>query len=334
MRIAYAARQVEGLQVIYLDAKGETKRDEEASEDNAARFVACMRQAGAANIRVFPAISYNGWLGDPVALKKRLLSVIDYTASPYYGDAAANALELALPATQTLRNSRDFIANLDLKRLQEIHKDDPVQYRRVKQLDKQLLQQVEMRYQVFFDAMRGQLDGPLSYQDADAVYLRVRGFALRAEAPRLGRFLVSDFLRYIESRRKAGLLTLFIIDEVNALRLREELGSLFEQCRSFGGCLVISAQGYHALGPTDIAKRILDSCSTCVVHSCSDPGPILERVGKRFTVETTWIESDEDGAAPRRNIRAGLASPALDTPYHDGVFSLWRYFGEFLVRGG
>ena len=188
-----------------------------------------------------------------------------------------------------------------LDRLKAIYKDDPHQYQRVLQLDKDLLQQVEMRYQVFFRAVRGTLDGTLDYGDADAVYLRVQGFVLRNEAPRLGRFLVSDFMHYIAERRRTGTETLFVIDEFGALRMREETSILFEQVRSFGGCLVIAAQGYAALGPPEHARRILDSCSTYVLHACSDPLPIIERAGKRLRLDTSWSE-DEEGI-PKRHMR-------------------------------
>src|SRR6266496_1075810 len=199
-RAAYGARKVYHQQVIYLDAKGETKREDEQGEDNAARFVATMQAAGAANVLVFPALHYHGWHGTPVELKNRLLSVIDFSESAYYGDVAANALDLALSAPTTPRGSSHFLANLRLDRLKAIYKDDPLQYRRVLALDKRLFAQVEMRYQVFFSAMAGQLDGTLDFANADAVYLRVRGFTLRNEAPRLGRFLVSDFMHYIAER--------------------------------------------------------------------------------------------------------------------------------------
>jgi hypothetical protein len=181
-RNAYGARLVYHQQVVYLDAKGETKREDEAGEDNAARFVATMQAAGAKNILVFPALYYHGWHGTPAELKNRLLSVIDYGESAFYGDVAANALDLALSAPTTPRSSAHFLANLQYDRLRAIYANDPPQYRRVLALDKHLLAQVEMRYQVFFSAMAGQLDGTLDYANADAVYLRVRGFALRAEA--------------------------------------------------------------------------------------------------------------------------------------------------------
>jgi len=301
LRAAYGAHKIYRQQVIYLDAKGETKREDEQGQDNAARFVATMRAAGAESIQVFPSTYYNGWHGTPAELKNRLLSVIDFSESAYYGDVAAHALDLALNAPTTPRSSTHFLANLRYDRLKAIYKNDALRYRHVLALDKHLLEQVEMRYQVFFNAMDGQLDGTLDYANADAVYLRVRGFTLRNEAPRLGRFLISDFMHYIAERRLAGVQTLFIIDEFNALRMREETSILFEQVRSFGGNLLISAQGYAGLGPHEYAERILDACSTYILHACSDPGPISRRAGKRFFIETSWSE-DEDGIQ-RRHLR-------------------------------
>jgi hypothetical protein len=301
LRIAYGARKVYHRQVIYLDAKGETKREDEKQEDNAARFVAAMHAAGAKSVYVFPALHYNGWQGTAQELKNRLLAVVDYSESPFYGDVAANALDLALGAPTTPRSSSHFLANLRYDRLKAIYKDDPQKLQRVLALDKHLLAQVEMRYQVFFSAVAGQLDGKLDYADADAVYLRVRGFTLHNEAPRLGRFFVMDFIYYLAERRRPGIKTLFIIDEFNALRMREETSILFEQARSFGGNLLISAQGYAGLGPHEYAERILDACPTHVLHACSDPGPVARRAGKKFFLDISWSE-DEEGI-PRKHIR-------------------------------
>ena len=203
-RCAYGAYKVYRLQVIYLDAKGESKRAEEQEGDNAARFVATMQAAGARSIKVFPSSYYHGWQGTPTELQNRLLAVIDFSESQFYGDVAANAVFLALHTPTTPRNSNHFLPNLHPDRLKESYKDDPRLYERVLRLDKHLLAQVRMRYEVFFNAVRGQLDGELTYEDADAVYLRVRGFTLRQEAPRLGRFLVYDFMHYIAERRRSG----------------------------------------------------------------------------------------------------------------------------------
>jgi hypothetical protein len=327
-RMAYGAYKVYRQQVVYLDIKGETKREDEQGQDNAARFVATMQAAGAKTVYVFPSLYYHGWQGTPQELKNRLLSVIDFSESAYYGDVAANVLDLALGAPTTPRHSRHFLANLNYERLKAVYQNDPDQYRRVLALDKHLLQQVEMRYQVFFSAMAGQLDGTLDYASADAVYLRVRGFTLRAEAPRLGRFLVADFMHYIAERRKPGVQTLFIIDEFNALRMREETSILFEQVRSFGGNLVISAQGYAGLGPYEYAERILDACSTYILHACSDPGPVARRAGKKFFLEVSWSE-DEEGI-PRKHIRPKYdwRIPETAVIQQEEGQAFWSYHGR------
>src|SRR5260370_25196024 len=105
-----------------------------------------MRAAGAQNIKVFPSIYYNGWLGSPAELKNRLLSVIDSSESAYYGDVATNGLDLALSARITPRSSRDFLANLDYDRLIQLYRGDRLNYPRVLKLHTKLLKAAEMRY--------------------------------------------------------------------------------------------------------------------------------------------------------------------------------------------
>lgn len=326
-RLAYGACKAYNMQVIFLDAKGQTKREEEEGEDSAVRFVATMRAAGARTIKVFPSLYYNGWQGNAIELKNRLLSIIDTSESAYYGDVASNALDLALHAPTTPRNSSHFLANLQYERLKAIYAHVPNQYQRVLNFDKDLLKQVLMRYQVFFQAMDGQLDGTLDYASADAVYLRVRGFTLRDAAPRLGRFLIYDFMHYIAERRRAGLSTLFIIDEFNALRMREESSILFEQARSFGASLVISAQGYAGLGAPEYANRILDACSTYILHACSDPFQITRRAGKRTKQDTSWNE-DEEGIVKQtlRNVQVWRVPENAVLQQQEGQ-AYWIYRG-------
>src|SRR5260370_29354072 len=327
-RAAYGAYKAYRRQVIHVDVKGNKKRDDEESEDNAARSVAAMRAAGAQTIKVFPALYYNGWQGSSVELKNRLLSVIDYSESAYYGDVAANALDLALSAQPTPRSSRHFLANLQFERLKQLHKGDPFQYHRVLSLNQKLLKEVEMRYQVFFSAMAGTLDGTLDYADADAVYLRVRGFVLSKEAPRLGRFLVSDFMHYIAVRRRAGVQTLLVIDEFNALSMREAPSVLFEQVRDFGGCVIISSQGYTGLGPREYADRILDACSTYVLHACSDPLPVSKRAGKRWKLETAYTEDEEGNPRPHHRLRHDWRVPETAVMQQDEGQAFWIYKGR------
>jgi hypothetical protein len=327
-RAEYGGHKVYRRQVIHIDAKGNTKKDDEESEDSAARFVATMRAAGAQAIKVFPSTYYNGWLGSPAELKNRLLSVVDSSESAYYGDVLTNALDLALCAQPTPRHSRHFLANLDFDRLVALYRGDRFNYQRVLKLNKKLLKEVEMRYQVFFAAMAGTLDGTLDYADADAVYLRVRGFVLSKEAPRLGRFLVSDFMHYIAERRRPGVQTLLVIDEFNALSMREAPSVLFEQVRDFGGCVIISSQGYTGLGPREYADRILDACSTYVLHACSDPLPVSKRAGKRWKLETTYTEDEEGNPHPHHRLRHDWRVPETAVMQQDEGQAFWIYKGR------
>ena len=185
-----------------------------------------------------------------------------------------------------------------------------------------------MRYQVFFATMAGQLDGTLDYAEAEAVYLRVRGFVLRDEAPRLGRFLVSDFMHYIAERRRAGVQTLLIIDEFNALRMREETSVLFEQVRDFGGSVIISSQGYAGLGPREYADRILDACSTYILHACSDPFEVSKRAGKRWKLETTFSEDEEGNSRQHHRLRYDWRVPESAVMQQEEGQAFWIYKGR------
>jgi hypothetical protein len=60
-----------------------------------------MRLVGAERVMLFPHTYYNSWQGTPTESKNRLLSVIDYSESAYYGNVAANALDLASFAPNT-----------------------------------------------------------------------------------------------------------------------------------------------------------------------------------------------------------------------------------------
>ncbi len=282
LRLAYGARKVYGRQIIFIDAKGDER------QETAARFVAAMRAAGAQRIRMFPATYYDGWKGSAVDLFNRLISVIDYSESRYYGDVAADVLRLVLNApTGVPRSSQQLLDTMTYRRLMEVYKRTP-QVTAVASLDRQLLNQVLMRYRVFFGAMNGQLDGTLGFEDADAVYVMIKGFTLRDEAPRLGRFLALDFAHYVAARKPPDVHALLIIDEFNALRMRDEASFLFEEARSFGAGLIISSQSYAGLGRRDYAERMLGAGNTYILHRCSDPEEIAKRAGRKPRIQANW----------------------------------------------
>lgn len=282
LRLAYGARKTYGYQVIYIDAKGDLQAD------TPARFLAAMRAAGARSARMFPATYYNGWRGSARDLYNRLMAVIDYSESRYYGDVAADVVRLSLNSPAGVpRSSQDLLSLMSFKGLMAVYKGTP-QVATIASLDKKLLNQVAMRYRVFFNAVEKQLDGTLGYEDADALYVQIKGFTLRDEAPRLGRFLVLDFAHYLSERKSRGVRTLLLIDEVNALRVRDEMSILFEQARSFGAGIAISSQSYAGLGQKEFAERMLGAANTFILHQCSDPEEIAKRAGRQPIVRANW----------------------------------------------
>src|SRR5439155_22913121 len=71
-----------GWDVHVLDAKGDPA--------TAARFAGLCQAYGIA-AKMFPAEPYDGWRGDPAALRNRLARVVDYS-EPYYADGARDLL--------------------------------------------------------------------------------------------------------------------------------------------------------------------------------------------------------------------------------------------------
>jgi hypothetical protein len=297
LRFAFAARRTYGCQVTYIDAKGDTRAD------TPARFFAVMRKAGAANLRMFPASYYNGWRGSARDLYNRLLSIIDYSESAFYGDVAADVIRLAVYAPQGVpRSSQQFLSRLDLNTLKALYKGRP-ESRAVSKLERDRVNTVAMRYRVFFGALAGQLDGTLGYEDTDACYVQVQGFALRDEAARLGRFLAVDYAHYLAERKPRALRSLLIIDEVQSLRMSNELSTLFEQGRSFGGSCLIASQSVAAIGDPRMVDRILGAANTYVLMKCSDPEPIAERAGRTPTIQSNWAVNTGGIATARGSMR-------------------------------
>lgn len=286
LRFAYSAKKVYRKQVIYIDAKGDER------QDTPARFFAAMKAAGAQRVRMFPSTYYDGWRGSAEQIYNRLMAVIDYSESSYYGDVAADAVRLAVsPPSGPPKSGQEFVARLHIGNLKALYKNS-AKSSVISSLDPDLMRQVQMRYRVFFNAVGETLDGTLSYEDADALYIRIAGFTLRDEAPRLARFLALDYAHYVDSRKPRDVETLLIIDEYNNLRMGQNGTILFEQSRTFGSSVLVASQSVSGLGNQDARNRLLDSANTYVLLRCSDPEPIAIRAGKKTTVRSNWLVRD------------------------------------------
>jgi hypothetical protein len=276
LRIAALVRKYYNWQIIYLDLKGDPQAQQ--------RFVAAMNTIPNTRIHSFPASQYDGWRGNNNALYNKLMGIQDFS-EPYYKSITSKMLRLALNApTGTPRNSKEFLANLDLDTLRKAYKGHPEE--KQLEMEKRLAAGVNDRYWSFFASLEGKLDGDIAYEDADALYILVEGLALREEAKSLGRFLIEDFVNYVPTRKAPGTMTLLLVDEISTLDLNAEGFSTFEKARSYGASIIASAQTYEGLGP--YRERISGSSHLILLHRCNDPDEIVQRAGRKQQINANW----------------------------------------------
>src|SRR5581483_7509803 len=246
----------EGMDVHVLDAKGDPA--------TAARFAGLCAAYGVTPRR-FPDEPYDGWRGDPAALRNRLARIIDYT-EPYYADGARDLLAHLVDGPGGPPRSLPALlaalagANLD-------------------GLDPAVRRGTLARYRAFAAAAAGSLDGTWAYEDTRASYLLLDGVALGDDAPRLARYLVEDFAHYAAARKPPNRRALLLVDEFSALRL-PNAAALVERLRSFGAGIVIAAQSPEGLhDDAREAARLLAAAATVIAHRVAGPDPVVTRAG-------------------------------------------------------
>jgi hypothetical protein len=246
----------QGLDVHVLDAKGDPA--------TAARFVGLCATYGV-DAKMFPDEAYDGWRGDPAALRNRLARIIDYT-EPYYADGARDLLaHLVDGPGGPPRSLPALLAALAGATLDG--------------LDPAVRRGTLARYRAFAAAAAGSLDGTWAYEDTRASYLLLDGVALGDDAPRLARYLVEDFAHYAAARKPPDRRALLLVDEFSALRL-PNAAALVERLRSFGAGIVIAAQSPEGLhDDAREADRLLGAAATLIAHRIANPDPIVTRAG-------------------------------------------------------
>lgn len=271
LRLATIAARY-GMQVIFLDLKG--------SKQTAAQFVAAMRSAGLARIKVFPREAYDGWRGDADAIYNRLMALADPGTHPYYARVDSTLVSLAVRAPcGPPRSSRDFLLRLNAGWLKHAYAGTQYWYeqRTIRKVQSHI-DATSLAYDGFFGAVGGWLDGTFACEDGDAVYIGLDGNALREQAASIGRYVLEDCAHYATARKPVGLLTLTIIDEFGVLRI-SNAASLYERVREAGMAMWAAAQSYHGLG----AERasVLSASSIKILHRCGDPLEVVQFAGWR-----------------------------------------------------
>lgn len=297
LRLAVLAARVLNWQVIYIDGKGD--------EDAGIRFVAAMKSAGVQRVKLFPAESYNGWIGKWDALLSRLLAVEEFSDT-HYRAIAENVLRLALTAPgKPVTSSAELLSRLNLPNefLLGLYAGYPEQEAYLEYLAKKDPLGTYNRYAALLSKLDGKLDGQWSYDTVDAAYISLDGLALSGTVSGLARYFVEDFAHYAGQRKPKERRVLFIFDDLGAVDAN--LTNMFERVRSRGVSVYVSGQSDRSIafrGLLQNAERILSSATTILLHACSRPHEILMRAGTETVIdEASQVErSQETGRSSLR----------------------------------
>jgi hypothetical protein len=264
-----------GYDVHIIDAKGDPATQQ--------RFAALAAAAGH-EAKLFPQESYDGWRGDPTALRNRLGRVVDYT-EPYYQDGARVLLNHATRhQPKGLDELLAGMADPDLD------------------VDNAVRKGTLSRYRSFSAAVGERLSGDWAFEDARASYVLLDGVSLGDDTPRLARYLLEDFQHYAAARKAPARKALLIVDEFSALRV-SNAAALLEGLRSFGAGVVIAAQSVEGLhdDPNERA-RVLGAATTLIAHRLADPEPVAARAGTVKRAERSH-QLDRVGATGMGSLR-------------------------------
>jgi hypothetical protein len=309
LRLCYSTALATETTIVYLDGKGDRQ--------NKQRFESLMRNAGRA-VCSFPDEAFDGWQGDAAEQTNRLLELIDYAqegAGTYYRDLAVKLVRLACHApTAPPSSSTEFLRRLDGKALAAAYLMRPGEQpdeRRLNELDSLQAQQVgeaRSRYEAFFGAAEGALDGRLHFEQLDSGYFLLDGLRLKHEAGYLARFLVEEFTQWAVARKPRERRVLLVVDEFSAIaEAASALVDVVERTRGFNVTTILAPQVAQGMGGQEAAARILGSTATILLHASPMPEEIVRIGGSRRAYSTS--HQLEDGAA------TGLGSARLQHEY-------------------
>lgn len=289
LRLAGGVAGCSDWAVFVLDAKGDP--------DTLRRFGDLMRTTGRAP-KLFPGQPYDGWRGTGREIASRLVELIDWAdqgPAAYYRDLSTNLIRLACTAPAgPPRSSRELLDRLDRKTLAALWAGTDTA-RRVLAAKDEHMAGCRARYQAFFDAIDGQLDGDWAFEDTPAGYLLLNELLYGEETSKLARFLLEDFKQYVAARKPDGQRVLMIVDEFSAIATGDHIARMIETVRSYGASFVLAPQAYEGMGGPDPAARIVNAANTILLHRVPEPDRLVSAAGTRMGIESS-LQHDQGRA--------------------------------------
>jgi hypothetical protein len=280
-RLAYGAVNA-GYRVYYFDAKADPVVRE--------RFRSTMLLGCGFLFGAFPNYRFDGWRGDGHAIFNRLIELVRYSEEgdgAYYRDVAKRLLLLACTAPEGPPRSSDEL----LKRLTpaELRRLDPTV---LDELGQREVAGVRLRYQAFFAALRGQLDGDCSFDDFESAYIGLDGLSLKEEAGSLARFLIEDFAHFAKYRKRPTDKVLLILDEFSAIADSANVVDPVERLRSLNVGVILAPQAEAGMGDERTTARITENMQTVFLHSAKRPESLAALAGTKREIQSSLQHED------------------------------------------
>lgn len=301
--------------LVVLDCKGGS-----AARRVADRVRRVLRDAGTRSTAVWPdEASLSLWTLPPRQLTTTLVDLIEHGTggAAYYADVMEALIGLAVeaPCGPPL-SSQDLLARLEPGWLSMAYAaaGTAADHAMISSASGHLAD-VALRYRTLFRRLGDGLDGPGSFECADAWYCILEGTDQISVAESQARALV-DLLASFAVRGSVKREVLLAVDEFSAVSRRLPIWQLYERARALGLAVQVSAQSWQGLGASDDERRRIAASAEGGIWllRTPDPEPIAAFAGTRRVVDTTrrlarfpfWAHAGSSRLADRPVVDAAL----------------------------
>lgn len=298
-RLALAsARQSRGLTIV-MDCKGGPN----ARYEGAAWMEQAVRTgADPTRCHVWPyTTALNMWLMEADDLIETLQGMIESGGNAHYDELRKLAVRMAVKASICPPDGRTFLKRLDKAWLERGLGTDSPYYSAMKYLTARTgsapapIEDVRAKYTNLFEELGGGLENGRTLDDVDVLWCSVAG-TRRAEVAKAQANAIVQMVIDALAKDKAGdrPITL-IIDEFSAVSEGVDLSKVVERLRSLGGRVIVAAQSWEGLGPSDGSRsRLVAACSggLMLMRTCH-PSPFARFMGTQQYSPWPLVEGSE-----------------------------------------
>ncbi len=298
----HAAGQAGPPLLVVIDCKGGADARRIAD-----RYGRVLRESGARNVAVWPdGASLSLWSLPAGKLITTLVDLIEHGtgAAAYYADVMEAVVALAVEApVGPPASTADFLTRLDAGWLAQAWLNDGDRGAVARSAARQL-PDIALRFRTLFRRLGAGLEGPGSFDDADAWYCILEGTAEVSVAEAQARALVDLLASYVTGAPAKHRQVLLAVDEFSAVSRRLPIWELFERARSLGLTVQVSAQSWHGLAAREDDRYRLAATAEGGIWllRTPHPDPVTALAGQRPQVDSTrhligWLHWSRTGTS-------------------------------------